>query len=266
MAPNSVVCIFDTNRLTYRSLTVEGICNFLDLANMSTNSLLLHKQARHIQIFTAYSLWIDHHVHVFPFISIALATVETFSQMEPELRSLSIVVNVIATVDDIVIATVLSFLFQSSKNGFRRFVPFIRSMYLLVTDATCGEHWSYYQMLAAPNTLIYVAFYFCIGRLYTASLLATLNARNGVSNVVNDVETTSGRRSPLAFRSFVNGSEIDRDIFNKQNDSAIKGMDSVQLETENNYTDRQSQEHTNILPVAYGSARGPLLCNLTATI
>ncbi|KAJ3933453.1 MAG: hypothetical protein NXY57DRAFT_959944 [Lentinula lateritia] len=177
------------------------------------------------------------------FISIALATVETFSQMEPQLRCLAIVVNVIATVDDIVIAIVLSFLFQTSKNGFRSTSTILNKLTLHAVNtgaitSICAIS-TLVSMLAAPNTLIYVAFYFCIGRLYTASLLATLNARNGVSNAANNVETTSGRMSPLAFRSFANGSAIDMGLFNKENDTAINGMDSVHLETENNYTNRQ---------------------------
>ncbi|KAJ3893515.1 hypothetical protein GG344DRAFT_63742 [Lentinula edodes] len=48
-----------------------------------------------------------------------------------------------------------------------------------------GEYWI---LIASPNTLLYAPFYFCIGRLYSNSLLATLNARNQIRNGSNDAE------------------------------------------------------------------------------
>ncbi|KAJ3933782.1 MAG: hypothetical protein NXY57DRAFT_1037381 [Lentinula lateritia] len=94
------------------------------------------------------------------------------------------------------------------------------------------------SMLAAPKTLIYIAFYFCIGQLYTASLLATLNARNGMRNAADDTQTASGRMSPLMFKSFANERVINKSIFNNQSDIAVDAIDGTQLEMETDFMNR----------------------------
>ncbi|KAH0579391.1 hypothetical protein H2248_003530 [Termitomyces sp. 'cryptogamus'] len=43
------------------------------------------------------------------------------------------------------------------------------------------------SLIASPLTLIYATFYFCIGRLYTNSFLATLNARKAITGQVDDI-------------------------------------------------------------------------------
>lgn len=126
-------------------------------------------------------------------------------------------------------------------------------------------------MLAAPKTLIYIAFYFCIGQrmyhielvviisdyssVYTASLLATLNARNGMRNAADDTQTASGRMSPLMFKSFANERVINKSIFNvstvvffsllystdlyqNQSDIAVDAIDGTQLEMETDFMNR----------------------------
>ncbi|KAG5642131.1 hypothetical protein DXG03_003581 [Asterophora parasitica] len=42
-------------------------------------------------------------------------------------------------------------------------------------------------LIASPLTLVYASFYFCIGRLYTNSFLATLNARKTLTGKADDV-------------------------------------------------------------------------------
>ncbi|KAF8830029.1 hypothetical protein HHX47_DHR2000750, partial [Lentinula edodes] len=54
-------------------------------------------------------------------------------------------------------------------------------------DSVCAIA-SLLSLIASPNTLLYAPFYFCIGRLYSNSLLATLNARNQIRNGSNDAE------------------------------------------------------------------------------
>ncbi|KAH7868260.1 uncharacterized protein C8R40DRAFT_1178003 [Lentinula edodes] len=160
--------------------------------------------------------------------------------MEPKLRELSVVVNIIATIDDVIIACMLSFLFQSSKNGFGSTSNILNRLTLHAVNtgaitSICAMS-ALVSMLAAPKTLIYIAFYFCIGRLYTASLLATLNARNGMRNAADSIQTALGRMSPLAFRSFANERVINKSIFNNQSDIAVDAIDGTQLEMETNGT------------------------------
>jgi len=45
-------------------------------------------------------------------------------------------------------------------------------------------------MTVAGDTFLYIAFFFCVGRLYTNSLLASLNARKKIRDA-SDMNTTS---------------------------------------------------------------------------
>lgn len=47
------------------------------------------------------------------------------------------------------------------------------------------------SILIWGQTLIYVAFYFSLGRLYSNSVLATLNARNGIRELGEDSDEMS---------------------------------------------------------------------------
>ncbi|KAF7974229.1 hypothetical protein HWV62_13106 [Athelia sp. TMB] len=47
------------------------------------------------------------------------------------------------------------------------------------------------QIIAAPNTFIYIAFFFNIGRLYSNSLLATLNSRSAIRGMLSETQTVS---------------------------------------------------------------------------
>ncbi|KAJ7826140.1 hypothetical protein B0H13DRAFT_2374531 [Mycena leptocephala] len=45
------------------------------------------------------------------------------------------------------------------------------------------------SLIVSPTTLVYASFYFCIGRLYSNALLASLNARDIIRGHINDVDT-----------------------------------------------------------------------------
>jgi len=47
------------------------------------------------------------------------------------------------------------------------------------------------SILAAPNTYIYIGFFFCMSRLYSNTLVATLNARKSIRAAVDDTMTVS---------------------------------------------------------------------------
>ncbi|KAJ3867678.1 hypothetical protein EV359DRAFT_61274 [Lentinula novae-zelandiae] len=79
------------------------------------------------------------------------------------LKSLSMTVNVLGAVSDVIIAAGLFYFLHRSRTGFKKSDTMISKLILI---------WG--------KTLIYVAFYFSLGRLYSNSLLATLNARKGI--------------------------------------------------------------------------------------
>ncbi|KAJ7873327.1 hypothetical protein B0H14DRAFT_3106848 [Mycena olivaceomarginata] len=88
-----------------------------------------------------------------------------------ELKGLSMSVNVLGAVADFLIALILVFYLRRSRTGFKKSDTMITKLILV---------W--------PSTLIYVAFYFSLGRLYFNSVLATLNARKDIRAMTDDPE------------------------------------------------------------------------------
>ncbi|KAJ4472144.1 hypothetical protein J3R30DRAFT_3407645 [Lentinula aciculospora] len=92
------------------------------------------------------------------------------------LKSLSMTVNVLGAVADVIIAAGLFYFLHRSRTGFKK------------SDTMISKLRSrFFRILIWGKTLIYVAFYFSLGRLYSNSLLATLNARKSIRGL-NDEE------------------------------------------------------------------------------
>ncbi|KAF8128176.1 hypothetical protein EV363DRAFT_1221732 [Boletus edulis] len=107
----------------------------------------------------------------------------TFVQLS-SLKALSMSVNAVAAAGDVLIAIFLCTLLQKSRTGFRRSDNMINKLIVFsintgLLTSICAVA-SLISITAWPNTFIYIAFYFCLGRLYCNSLLATLNARKGL--------------------------------------------------------------------------------------
>ncbi|KAH0839436.1 hypothetical protein J3R83DRAFT_219 [Lanmaoa asiatica] len=99
-------------------------------------------------------------------------------------QDLSMSINAVAAAGDVLIAVFLCTLLQRSRTGFRRSDTMINKLVSVHVD---GAFFSERRVrsrscsiAAWPATFIYIAFYFCLGRLYCNSLLATLNARKGL--------------------------------------------------------------------------------------
>ncbi|KAF5392313.1 hypothetical protein D9757_001612 [Collybiopsis confluens] len=129
---------------------------------------------------------------------------------------------------DVLIAGTLTFLLQTSKTGFSRSDTMLNKLTLfavntgaltslcavasLISVSPSSRNLLYklvkvldrptLKILAAPNTFIYISFFFCMGRLYTNSLLATLNARKMIRSAGENVHTTSGPNISFSFGSF----------------------------------------------------------------
>ncbi|KAG8218151.1 hypothetical protein J3R82DRAFT_3693 [Butyriboletus roseoflavus] len=109
--------------------------------------------------------------------------VKTFVQLA-SLKALSMSVNAVAAAGDVLIAAFLCSLLQMSRTGFRRSDTMINKLIVFsintgLLTSICAVA-SLISIAAWPTTFIYIAFYFCLGRLYCNSLLATLNARKGL--------------------------------------------------------------------------------------
>lgn len=122
-----------------------------------------------------------------------------------ELKALSITVNALAAAGDVVIATTLIWLLRSSRTGFHRSNTMIRKLILFSVE-TCAltslcAIASLVSIVCAGQTFIYILFFFCMGRLYANSLLATLNARKMIRGAADGVHTTSENLS-LSLREF----------------------------------------------------------------
>ncbi|KAK7041649.1 hypothetical protein VNI00_009256 [Paramarasmius palmivorus] len=132
------------------------------------------------------------------FAIIALVRVKSFDDLAT-MKWLSILVNALAAAADVYIAAVLCFLLQGSRTGFQRSDTIIRKLIMYAVNtglltSLCAVA-SLISITAAPNTFIYITFFFCIGRLYANSLLATLNARRRIRESVDGdggYNTTSG--------------------------------------------------------------------------
>jgi len=117
------------------------------------------------------------------FVSVIVFTVfelqyETFVQLIT-LKSFSLTVNVLAAVGDLLIAVSLCTLLHLSRTGIQKSDTVTNKLMLFAINTGLLTSFcalaSFISYMTAPNTLVYVTFYFCIGRLYTNSLLATLN-------------------------------------------------------------------------------------------
>ncbi|KAH0830254.1 hypothetical protein J3R83DRAFT_1615 [Lanmaoa asiatica] len=97
------------------------------------------------------------------------------------LNGLAITINALGAAGDIVIAMVLCFKLHMSRTGFQKSDTVITKLIVFSINTSlltslcalasliCVSVW--------PHAWIYIAFYYCIGRLYCNTLLATLNAR-----------------------------------------------------------------------------------------
>ncbi|KAA1465966.1 hypothetical protein DENSPDRAFT_876136 [Dentipellis sp. KUC8613] len=117
----------------------------------------------------------------------------TFAQLAT-LKGLSMSVNALTAASDVSIAVALCSMLHRSRTGFRasdsminKLILFTMNTGLLTSlDAIC----SLASIAASPNTFIYICFFFTLGRLYSNSLLATLNARKAIRNGASSNEDT----------------------------------------------------------------------------
>ncbi|KAG0699870.1 hypothetical protein DFH29DRAFT_28699 [Suillus ampliporus] len=165
------------------SLSVEVLFNgFTGLMVQSFLTMRVYKLSNKSIIATALVLSLVIAEFVIVVVYVAKAVFMTLADL-PKLKPLSMSINAVAAAGDILIAGFLSILLQRSRTGFRRADTVIHRLILYTINtglltSICAIM-SLISITLWPDTFIYMAFYFCLGRLYSNSLLATLNARKG---------------------------------------------------------------------------------------
>ncbi|KAK6992922.1 hypothetical protein R3P38DRAFT_3078368 [Favolaschia claudopus] len=133
----------------------------------------------------------------------ALSAPRTYERLL-QITPLTIAINALSTAADIIIAATLCYMLHRARTQSMEDETFVNRM-ILFTIST-GLLTSVFALSAlisivcSSNSLIYAAFYFCIGRLYSNALLASLNARSIIRGHIRDVDSNfhhnrSGSRS-----------------------------------------------------------------------
>jgi hypothetical protein len=140
------------------------------------------------------------------------------------LKNLSMSTNVIAATSAVLIAGVLCYLLQNSRTGFKKSDSMITKLIVFsmntgVLTSICALG-SMISVIVWGHALIYAAFYFCMGRLYCNSLLATLNARRSIRGIEEENESSYSLRGVQKNNGSVGG-------LKKQNGISIK-IDTTQ--------------------------------------
>ncbi|TFY70045.1 hypothetical protein EVG20_g2896 [Dentipellis fragilis] len=165
-------------------------------------------------------------------------------------QALSISINGTTVATDVSIAAILCGLLHGSRTGFRRTDNMINKLMIfsvntgLLTsiDAICSLAF----VVAFPHKLIYVCFFFCLGRLYSNSLLGTLNFRKVFRENTTHEDSVSGgvalgtmNRGQTSVNAL--GQCGDRNVQQTMQDIAIK------IDTTKEYaTDHDSDYHRAI--------------------
>lgn len=228
------------------SLIVEVLFNgFIAVLVQSFLTVRIWKLSGHSILLTGFTVLLvaGEFISVVAFTWLALK-MDTFTELAT-LQSLSIVVNVLAAAGDVLIAGSLCYLLHSSRTGFQRSDSMINRLILFTVNtglltSLCALA-SLISITAAPTTFLYIPFFFCIGRLYTNSLLATLNARKMIRKSADGIHT-SGDAGSYSL------SNIQKQGVSGVNTSASKKPTniSIQINTTQEYAmDRDSERKVN---------------------
>ncbi|KAJ7440251.1 hypothetical protein FB451DRAFT_1300620 [Mycena latifolia] len=183
-----------------------------------------------VQSFYAYRVWrMSHHnviltgiILVLVFATSACGTAWVVLALKAgtyerllSISPLTISINALSTAVDVIITTTLCFMLRQTRPASLETETMINRLILFTINtglltSLCAIA-SLISLIASPRTLIYASFYFCIGRLYSNSLLASLNARTVIRGRINDIDTNfHNNKSSFAPRST---SHLSRDVF-----------------------------------------------------
>ncbi|KAJ3892555.1 hypothetical protein GG344DRAFT_64536 [Lentinula edodes] len=174
--------------------------------------------------FATFLLVAAEFVSVFVFGVIGLTRVHTFVELSDILKAKPF--NYISGL--------LTLLLHTSRTGFQRSDSIINKLIIFSINtgaltSLCAIA-SMLSILLAPATFIYISFFFCMGRLYANSLLATLNIRTLIRKEGGSNVQASGDTGSIPLGNY------NTSIFNPP--STI----SVKIDTSREYTTDRERE------------------------
>ncbi|KAJ7164528.1 hypothetical protein C8R46DRAFT_1221031 [Mycena filopes] len=106
---------------------------------------------------------------------------------------LTISINALSSTADVLITSTLCFMLYRTRPASLETETMVNRLILFTINtglltSLCALA-SLISLIISPKTLIYASFYFCIGRLYSNALLASLNARTVIRGRINDVDS-----------------------------------------------------------------------------
>ncbi|KAF8209215.1 hypothetical protein K438DRAFT_1811943 [Mycena galopus ATCC 62051] len=137
---------------------------------------------------------------------------------------LTITINALSTAADVLITSILCFMLQRTRPASLETETMVNRLILFTINtglltSLCAIA-SLISLILAPRTLIYASFYFCIGRLYSNALLASLNARAVIRGRINDVDSNFHIKSSYYSRGAPSLARLSRDVFARPTDLA----------------------------------------------
>ncbi|KAI9001154.1 hypothetical protein BD414DRAFT_473793 [Trametes punicea] len=132
-----------------------------------------------------------------------------------QIKGLSISINAFAAVGDVTIAVILCTILHRSRTGFSKSNTLINRLMVFAVNtglltSVCASL-SLITILSLPNTFVYICFFFLVGRLYSNSLMATLNARKSLREAsTNELSVSLRDMQPSASTNLANLSTYSR--------------------------------------------------------
>ncbi|KAJ6562253.1 hypothetical protein B0H19DRAFT_1375400 [Mycena capillaripes] len=142
---------------------------------------------------------------------------------------LTISINALSTAADVIITATLCFMLQQTRPASLETETMVNRLILFTINtglltSLCAIA-SLISLIISPKTLVYASFYFCIGRLYSNALLASLNARSVIRGRINDVD------SNFHIKSFgQRGPRISPEVFARPRDLASADELAVRID------------------------------------
>ncbi|KAI0800111.1 hypothetical protein C8Q74DRAFT_391847 [Fomes fomentarius] len=192
--------------------------------------------------------------------ALALRTLNGLDGLE-KLNAYAITMNATAAAADIAIAAVMCMLLQIHKSGLQRSNMIVNKlMFMIVNTGLLTSACACIALithLVWPDTYVYICFFFLIGRLYSNSLFANLNARkrlrDNLAVSASDFSTAQLRNMPPGPMTFAVPAGVHLD--------ASKAKSSLESETPSPHQvgHTSSTLCSSLLPCASGLTLGWIL-------
>ncbi|KAJ7036173.1 hypothetical protein C8F04DRAFT_1096362 [Mycena alexandri] len=206
-------------RMSHRNVVLTGLILILVLATSgASNSLIIFT--------TAYIL--------------RAGTYEKLLKISP----LTISINALSSGADVLITATLCFMLYHTQPASLETETMVNRLILFTINtglltSLCAIA-SLVSLIISPKTLIYASFYFCIGRLYSNALLASLNARAVIRGHINDVD------SNFHIKSYpTHTTRLSREVFARPNDVSSGTELAVRIDRATHYADDEPGYGTN---------------------